>query len=452
MGGMVGELWARLREVFDAVADVLVRGGATPKVAAAMSASEARDLLHEAFPWGAAVEPAGGEPSLRLDYDCVDGSDGDDTVDVSFERGTGDYGEIRLNDAGEPEMRLSGIANVRREQLEEAIRTGRLLVGDVLMRLPEAEDASRLDDPFGTFVGGQADSDDRWTARMRLHQSWWRTFRLRVPFGVGPTISGSPRGNMLTDDDAANGLNFLSGDAFACFKERSADRRAGVHVKNTSRNLLASQAMAFNVFGHLSKHLDLASAMFSNLFDEPVVVTSVDIEHLIDALGDHTAFDVLATYNLADGTPRFVAIEIKLSEPFSQKDYDWAKYLVTDAFSAGAWNTADAAQLGDRRWSQLWRDHLLAVQHGLGKPELGEPAVLVVHHPRDDHCVRSVDGYRKLLSNPESCQAIDLARIVEALRPMVATQPTHQKWLQRFEERYLWLELSEPLQGLSAAR
>ena len=59
---------------------------------------------------------------------------------------------------------------------------------------------------------------------------------------------------MLTERDAAAGLNFLSAEALAAFTERVEDPRPGVDLWRTSSNLLASQPMAFNLFGHLSKH------------------------------------------------------------------------------------------------------------------------------------------------------------------------------------------------------
>ena len=42
------------------------------------------------------IEPEGGVPTLSLQNDCVDGAEGDGTIDVTFNHGTGDYSQIRL--------------------------------------------------------------------------------------------------------------------------------------------------------------------------------------------------------------------------------------------------------------------------------------------------------------------------------------------------------------------
>lgn len=198
---------------------------------------------------------------------------------------------------------------------------------------------------------------------MRLHQSWWRTFRLRVPFGTGPQ-KGSEKayGNMIDADGDVAGLNFLSHEAQDAYDQRVAVTTAGVEAFRTRRHLMASQPLAFNLFGHLSKHLDLATGLLRLLLgtDEVGEVTSIEIERLSASLGDRTAFDVFATYTRPGGSSACIAIETKLTEPFSQHDYDWTAYLAHSAFDPTVWRTTDTACLGDRRWSQLWRNHLLA--------------------------------------------------------------------------------------------
>jgi len=295
-------------------------------------------------------------------------------------------------------------------------------------------------------IGPQASSDNGWRKRMRLHQSWWRAARLQVPCGTGPYPSStSLLGNMLTEADAAAGLNFLSPEAHRSFLDRLAETKVGVDPWRTGHNLLASQPMAFNLFGHLSHRLDLATALFASLVgpDEVAEVTSIEIERLSDALGDHTAFDAFVTYLRPNGSPGFLAIETKLTEPFSQQAYDWPKYLAHGAFSRSVWKTDDPAILGAPKWSQLWRNHLLALAESAAIPNLGEPIVLVVHHPADPGCVANVDGYRKLLVDEQSCRRLDLGMIVGVLAGLVEPGSPDAEWAGRFADRYVRLELSE---------
>ena len=399
-----------------------------------LNTSEADALLRKVFPWGATVERPGEWKFLAVRYYALGDASVDDLIGVLFERHPGETNAI-----------------VSRADLETAVHTGELDLGDRIVRRPEAGDAALLAEPFETLIGPQSPSDSAWLARMRLHQSWWRTFRLRVPFGRGPTPGGrGVYGNMLDDGAAESGANFLSDDARAAYQARIAQNSTGVDPWRTRRNLLASQAMAFNLFGHLARNLELATGLFAAVVNDVDEVTHGEIERLSGALGDHTAFDAFFTYRRSDASNGCIAIETKLTEPFSQKAYDWAHYLAKPAFTTGSWKTADPETLGNPRWSQLWRNHLLAIAEETAHPEIGKPTLLVIHHPADPHCATNVAGYRALLTDPAQCQAFDLASVVNVLRPMMSDGSENAAWLNRFDERYLKLELSAPLTALAS--
>lgn len=396
------------------------------------SRSEAEELLRRAFPWGAHVTVQGGSEFVAIRYTVQEIDEGNDAAVVMFERSPGDT-----------------VQRVTRVALEAATRFGVLeLGGGARVRQPEVDDLHYLASPFRDLIGPQSPGESGWTARMRLHQSWWRTFRLRTPFGTGPQKDSTKRyGNMLDADGDARGLNFLTQEGREAYDQRVALSTAGVHPFRTRRNLLASQPMAFNVFGHLSSYPDLASGLFRALLgsDEVAEVTSIELERLSTALGDRTAFDAFATYRRPDSTAACVAIETKLTEPFSQDAYDWGAYVAHPAFDSGVWNTTDTATLGDRRWSQLWRNHLLARAESTAHPKLGPSTVLIVHHPLDPHCRTNVDGYRQLLQDPATVKAVDLGGIRDALSDLVKGDDYQGRWLTDLSDRYLNLRLSDPL-------
>jgi hypothetical protein len=391
-------------------------------------------MLHAAFPWRATVEmpDAGAFVSLRYQVDEAD----EHGAVLWFER-----------DPGDTTIRVSWKA------LEKALETGVLEGDGGIVRQPTVEDLSLLADPVRDFLGEQSTSDSAWTARMRLHQTWWRAFRLRVPPGPGPTKKATVlRGSMLDDEAAEAGRNFLTPEVHQVFLERLALDPQGVDPWRTGRNLLASQPMAFNLFGHLRHRPHLASALLRGLLGEDEVdhVKTVELERNSTALGDGTAFDAFATYVRTDGTPGCIAIETKLTEPFSQKAYDWPTYIAHDAFTPGVWGTDDPALLGDLRWSQLFRNHLLAEAESRAFPEVGTPTVLVVHHPDDPHCLEIVNGYRSLLANPDAVRAVDLGVIAHALADHVTAADA--EWLQDFRDRYLNLNLSKELDHFMKSR
>lgn len=403
-----------------------------PRYAAAMNArveQRARDLLAQAFPWGALVERPGQWEFVATRYWVEEGSADGESVEVVFIRDPGDtFGRVTL------------------AELEQAVGSGELNLGDRRVRQPQAKHMHLLAEPFRDLIGWQYKKDDEWAARMRLHQSWWRTFELRVPAGpIGPQKNARRYGSMLDDAAAARGLNFLSQQALDAYRERCAHGTGGMTPWRTERNLLASQPMAINLFGHLLSDFELLAAMLDLTVGDVAEITGGEIEHQSAALGDRTAFDALVRYRHHDGQPGLLAIETKLTEDFTQKAYQWDHYLQHPAFDRAVWNTDDTTRLGDLRWSQLWRNHLLARAEAAAHPEYGDGRVLVVHHPDDPDCVANVDGYRELLAAPEQCTRLDLGRIVGALDGLIGSASEHRPWLERFERRYLELEHSEPL-------
>jgi hypothetical protein len=396
---------------------------------------ETEALLREAFPWGAHVTVAGGAEFVSIVYEVVECGVDPDGATVRFERDPGDTLQF-----------------VTRAELECAATTGLLeLSTGARIRQPQVDDISTLASPLRDLIGYQSPSDSPWVARMRLHQSWWRTFRLRVPFGYGPTPKSKKRyGNMLAASAADAGRNFLTPEARNAYDERLARTKVGVDAWRTTRNLLASQPLAFNVFGHLSKHLELATGLFRCLLGEQEVakVTSIEIERLSDALGDRTAFDAFATYTRPDGHTACIAVETKLTEPFSQQAYDWNHYRRHSAFATDVWATSHVDLLGDPRWSQLWRNHLLARAETSRDPELGPATVLIAYHPSDPHCADNIAGYQALLTRPTCVKGVDLLAIRNALDGLVADDEYQTKWVHDFSARYVDLQLSDALVGL----
>lgn len=405
------------------------------------SAGEAEELLRTALPWGAVVTVQSGSPFVSLDYRVADDMEPDpvngDMVVVSFVREPTDNSRAR--------------PTVTRQALEVAAKTGMLSFSDGgSARHPEIEDLQSLADPERDFVGPQSNGESGFIRRMRLHQSWWRTFRLRVPFGTGPWPSSTARyGNMLgaTGDDA--GLNFLTPEAQAAYAKRWEEAHEGVDPFRTRRNLMASQPMCFNVFGHLDSHRDLATHLLREILgtDEVATVTGIEVERLSTALGDRTAFDAFVTYLRPDGIPACVAVETKLTEKFSQHEYDWSYYVAHSAFDTAVWKTTDTSQLGNLQWSQLWRNHLLGRAESAAK-NLGPVSMLVVHHPKDSACDENVTGYCALLHDNVKVMAVDLQRIHDILSTAAQGDPAQQRWLADLADRYLNLHLSDPLDRL----
>lgn len=171
-------------------------------------------------------------------------------------------------------------------------------------------------------LGPQHGGDGPFMARMRAHQSWWRTTRLGVPCGTGPTSTSTTRyGNFLTTEDGRRGMNFLHPRILDVVRTRLA---AGPGVEEFRCLQICSPASrsASTFFGPLVDDTEAATRFLSALLPNEIgVVGSVWIEHSpspkSEYLGDATAFDAFVIYDGLDGMPTFLAIETKLSEPFS---------------------------------------------------------------------------------------------------------------------------------------
>lgn len=298
-------------------------------------------------------------------------------------------------------------------------------------------------------LGPQYPRDDRFTARMRLHQSWYRSAVLGLPCGLGPGARGPNRyGNMLTPEDGATGANFLSPGTFEYVQRRIAQRRGTVDEFRRLHNMLSSQPMCANLVGPLALDPTLATRVARRLWGDDIArVTRVELEWAPEPaseyLADRTAFDAFIEFELTSGGLGFVGIETKLTEPFSQKHYDSPAYRRWMT-SPRPWRPDADTSVDAVRHNQLWRDHLLAwalLQHPHSPYTTGRLAV--VYHPVDTSCASVLADYTALLDDTTTLHDLPLDRFIEAMRP----EPALDVWCDAFHLRYLALERSAPAAG-----
>ena len=289
-------------------------------------------------------------------------------------------------------------------------------------------------------IGPDVESDDEFRKRMRRHQGWYRDRVLRVPYGTGPNRWDTRLlGNMLTEESANRGLNFLTPGIFELAEKRIGKASGTVEPFRLSRNMLSSQPMCFNLFGEPARDLELATALARTLWGNHIArVNKVCFEWAPEPaeeyLRDRTAFDAFIEFEITDGGLGFIGIETKLSEPFSPTRYDGEKYR--------RWMTAGSpwrpeADVAATRHNQLWRNHLLAwslLQHP--QPKYAQGSVTVVYHPEDHRCRSVIEGYKAVLRDDSTFSAFDLKEVVSAWNQLAGD------WLREFERRYLALDES----------
>lgn len=255
---------------------------------------------------------------------------------------------------------------------------------------------------------------------------------------------------MLPPEAGENGLNFLTPAIFAVAKDRLERNDGLVERFRLLHNMLASQTMCFNLFGPLMNDLDVATAFIRALLPDQVErVIRVEVEYAPkpgdEYLDDNTAFDAFIEYTHRDGTLAFLAVETKLTEPFSQKQFDSLRYRDVTEHPTSPWPRSAWPSVANIRHNQLWRDHLLVesmLRHPASRYSSGQLAL--IRHPEDLTCAETVVGYRQLLQRDNTFIDLPLDRLIEAWRSVVSTDEiNNDAWLTNLEERYLRLENSE---------
>jgi hypothetical protein len=282
------------------------------------------------------------------------------------------------------------------------------------------------------------DSDDKRVARYRRHQSRYRERHLQVPPGPRPQSSSLRVGNTLDPASVAANpqLNFVNEAAYEHAIRRSLEVQqegGSLEPDRLFHNLMSSMTMCFNLFGAIGAAPGFRDVVRALLDPAAVRIDDVVCEvKPTDALGDRTAFDALVRYRATDGGERFVGIETKYTEPFSQHEYDRETYRsVTEGCG---WFVADAAcALKGAMTNQLWRGLMLAA---LTEDATGTTGRYVVLTPADDQGARnSVDNVKSWLRDPRRLDLVTLEQVVEAAR--ARRDDRLAAWAGTFERRYL---------------
>ncbi len=299
-----------------------------------------------------------------------------------------------------------------------------------------------------------APTDDTFTGRMRFHQSWYRRHVLGLPPGPNPSARGELYGNMLCEKDGKAGWNFVTGAVHAYADGRLAKDPTHIEEERLRNNLLSSQPMCFNLFAPLDLDRNLATRLIRALpgFEHVARVTDVKLEYAPtpkeDFLNDGTSFDAWVEYERrSDGALGFVAIETKLTEPFSPTHRDFTeRYRRWKVEPAWWWRDGAEDHFPNKLYNQLWRNHLLAFALRYQKAlKYAECFCAVVSHPQDVSCPKAVTDYggHLLPAGKETLLPWSLETLINAWLPLAATRE-ETSWLQAFRLRYLDLDASEP--------
>jgi len=276
-------------------------------------------------------------------------------------------------------------------------------------------------------------------AKYRLLQSWYRQTVLLAPTG---RYRGKYSGNEISPEWLSNhpNANFLTKEIIDYVAERVPEVLAdGGAIEETRLmgNLLSSQPLCFNLFGHLRAYPEHAATVLSATFDLDIAkIETIEVEWAPDPplhLGDKTAFDAYVQYTTSSGSRGFIGVETKYTENFTQRVYDRPEYRRVTENPESGFKPGASEVLKAKSTNQLWRNALLAASvRKLEDFDHGHVAVLACKEDRA--LTGAVHRLEAELEEPRS-----LLRVgnFQGLIAEAGKIPALAGWASAFHSRYL---------------
>ena len=281
-------------------------------------------------------------------------------------------------------------------------------------------------------------SDNAWQKRLRRHQAWWRETVAQLPAGASArgdrdVVSMLPadvglRPNLMTDEAATAANRTLA---------RLAERKGPglVQLDRLQRNLLSSQPLCFNLFGHLSARPQALLPWVRSIDPLAAEVTGIDLEVApTDRPLGGSAFDAYVVYRRSTGRTGFLGIECKYAEDLVQSQRDPASCKYVKETVPPRWRADATKALDTHGLRQLWYNTLL-VQRVLDTTDHEVGRSLVVAMAADDKARAATAEVAAQLTETDSLVFVPLEDVVAAVTGEDA-------WKQAFVDRYLDLALS----------
>ena len=287
----------------------------------------------------------------------------------------------------------------------------------------------KLEELVGPLV-----SEDRFTARMRFHQGWWRAFVLCEEPGPHPKAKGKRICSAIYSGEK-NHLNFVSdatiGAVTTTLEERSQRSGGIIDEDRLFNNLLSSQPLCFNFFGELKSDTRFALDALRPFFPQLTRVnwTRFEFRPEPNHTADNSAFDVAFEVEAGEKTG-IIGLECKFTDSFSAEEFDKPEYQDiwerTGAFSA-SYDSLKAA-----RFNQLFRNQLMAEAAVLnGDYDFTHTGLFC--HPEDDGALAVGEEFRTMLND-----GISKFRVITYGDFIETIQRTELSWQRREMIMMLW--------------
>lgn len=237
--------------------------------------------------------------------------------------------------------------------------------------------------------------------------------------------------------DARRDAIFLSEEAAAAADRRLRAGGGGlVSEDRLRRNLLSSQPMCFNLFGHLQgvEHRQALLPWVRQLSPGATSVVRVEIEWAplpAKHFGGGSAFDAFIEYTTGEDGLGFVGIECKYHEHLPKTDVKHVRDVYrTFTEQSGLWKEGAVERLDRAGLRQFWLNTLLAQSLLGGGDRYSEGISVVTACAADRSARRMFLAVNEELLNPQTLRW-------QPWETLLASIPDHQNWREDFIRRYL---------------
>ncbi len=219
-------------------------------------------------------------------------------------------------------------------------------------------------------------------------------------------------------------------------------------------DMLRSEHIPFNLFAPLS--LDTSSEVSNSIFQEllglkkPIAVKRIEFEWPTTSgenhLGDRTAFDVYVECEGVGGRKVGVGIEVKYTEksyPYGKTErirlMDKNSKYHSYAKCSGLYREGAVSSLAERMLKQPWRNHLLGAAMVV-ENELDEFYSVLFYPSGNIYQGDVAKKYASLIKSEHASRFVPVTfeRFIEIGQTVCADKPSHLKWLDYLEKRYIF--------------
>lgn len=302
-------------------------------------------------------------------------------------------------------------------------------------------------------------------AKAELHARKYRSEVLGL-------VSYDNYGHILDEVDANNGLNFINPEILHSVKLRE-NAGKGIHFGRTSKNLLSSQAMCFNLFEPLNKDKRLLIGILNSLLKINVkeIIGEIQIEFTPpkEILNDQTGktgvdCDAFIEYKTQDNLKGLLVIETKYVEKefsncgfkkssqndkcpnelileeleqscryHTKKYYKyWNRTMESDIFDMTR-ILGGPCPFGGALW-QLWTNSVLA--YGLSDLKGYDQFYYVVIAPRENYALSQNNSIWDQFSQLLKKDTFRVLFIEDVITELLSIAP-NSDWIKLFQRKYI---------------